>query len=202
MTTPTLENLDYAWWGRPCFGERVSGDAVVIEERENLLFMAIVDVLGHGPDAHSLACKITTLLKQTWSYDLPATMLQLHQELKGTLGAAASLSILDVETDEFSYLGVGNTAIRLFGRDSRRLCSTDGIIGNHIRKPITQKLTLGRSQTVLLYTDGIKDRFELSDYPQLIYESSQLVAQNVVKRFNKVYDDATCIALKYKKCST
>jgi hypothetical protein len=38
---------------RPCQGERVSGDAVVIRPLEEGLFAAIVDVLGHGPEPMS-----------------------------------------------------------------------------------------------------------------------------------------------------
>jgi len=194
-----LDSVDYALFGRPCFGERVSGDTAIIEEREGLVFMAIVDVLGHGPEAHIVARKIEDFLGQNWSSDLVATLRQLHEELKGTRGAAASLSVLDIDAGELSYLGVGNTVLRVFGRRSIRLHSTDGIIGSNIRQPVEQKLHLSRTDVVLLYTDGIKDRFELDDYPQLLYESAHCIARNLVRRFEKVYDDATCIVFRYKK---
>ena len=40
---------------RPCRGEIVSGDAVVVKETEGACFAAIVDVLGHGREAGDVA---------------------------------------------------------------------------------------------------------------------------------------------------
>ncbi len=199
MSTKALDSLDYAFFGRPCFGERFSGDTVIIEEREGLVFIAIIDVLGHGRDAYLVARKIEECLREIWSDDVVKTLHQLHSEIKGTRGAAAGLSVLNLETSELSYTGVGNTAIRVFGSRSMRLYSTEGIIGSHLRTPVEQKLQLNKSDIVLLYTDGIKDHFELNNYPQLLYESAQTISRNMVRRFDKQYDDATCIALRYRK---
>ncbi|MFB3133196.1 MAG: hypothetical protein ACE10K_11810 [Rhodothermales bacterium] len=40
---------------RPYFGETVSGDAVVVREVDHGLFVGIIDVLGHGREAHEHA---------------------------------------------------------------------------------------------------------------------------------------------------
>lgn len=194
-----LDGLDYSFFGRPCFGERLSGDTVIIEQREELVFIAIVDVLGHGRDAYLVARKIEDCLREIWSADVVKTLHQLHAEIKGTRGAAAGLTVLNLETSELFYAGVGNTALRVFGSRLMRLYSTEGIIGSHLRTPVEQKLQLNKSDIVLLYTDGIKDHFELKDYPQLLYESAQTIARNMVRHFNKQYDDATCAVLRYRK---
>ena len=199
MSTTALDGLDYAFFGRPCFGERFSGDTVIIEEREGLVFFAIVDVLGHGREAYLVARQIEDCLREIWSDDVIKTLHQLHTEIKGTRGAAAGLSVLNLETSELSYTGVGNTALRVFGSRSMRLCSTEGIIGGHLRTPVEQKLQLNKSDIVLFYTDGIKDHFELKDYPQLLYESTQSISRNMVRRFDKTHDDATCIVVRYRK---
>jgi serine phosphatase RsbU (regulator of sigma subunit) len=197
--TSVLELLDCASLGRPCIGERVSGDNALIEERNGFVFLAIIDVLGHGPNAHLLSLEIEKFLQENWTNNVTETLLKLHENFKGTLGAAAGLAVLEVETGELSYCGVGNTAIRVLGQRSRRLVSTDGVLGSRMRTPLEQKLFLNASDVLLLYTDGIKDRFELSDYPQIVSESSSSIARNIVRRFEKVYDDATCIVLRYKK---
>jgi len=194
-----LELLDYSSFGRPCFGERVSGDNALIEERDGFVFLGIIDVLGHGSNAHALSIEIEKFLLENWTENVPETLLKLHENCKGTLGAAAGLAVLEVKTGELSYCGVGNTAIRVLGGRSRRLVSTDGVLGSRMRTPVEQKLFLNASDVLLLYTDGIKDRFELSDYPQIVSESSSSIVRNIVRRFEKVYDDATCIVLRYKK---
>ena len=194
-----LELLDYSSFGRPCFGERVSGDNALIEERDGFVFLAMIDVLGHGSNAHALSIEIEKFLKENWTNNVSETLLKLHEDCKGTLGAAAGLAVLEVKTGELSYCGVGNTVIRVLGERSRRLVSTDGVLGSRMRSPMEQKLFLGASDVLLLYTDGIKDRFELNDYPQIVSQSSSSIVRNIVRRFEKVYDDATCIVLRYKK---
>lgn len=194
-----LELLDYASFGRPCFGERVSGDNAIIEQRDGFVFLAIIDVLGHGPNANALSLEIEKFLQDNWTNSPQETLLKLHENCKGTLGAAAGLAVLEAKTGELSYCGVGNTVIRVLGERSRRLFSTDGVIGSRLRTPVEQKLLLTPSDVLFLYTDGIKDRFELSDYPQIIRESPASIARNIVRRFEKVYDDATCIILRYKR---
>lgn len=194
-----LDKLDYAVFGRPCFGEHVSGDIAVIETRDDFVFLGIIDVLGHGKDAHQLSLKIESFLKENWTNDVSKTLLKLHENCRGTLGAAVGLGVLEVQTGLLSYCGVGNTVIRVLGTRSRRLYSTNGIVGSRIRTPIEQKLQLIPSDILLLYTDGIKDRFELQDYRQMVYERCFTITRKIVRDFNKTYDDATCVALKYKK---
>ena len=83
--------LEHASRIRPCFGERVSGDAVVIRPLEGGLFAAIVDVLGHGPEAHELALVIDAYLSRYGSSDISGVMSRLHQHVTRTSGAAVRL---------------------------------------------------------------------------------------------------------------
>jgi serine/threonine protein phosphatase PrpC len=50
---------------------------------------------------------------------------------------------------------------------------------------------------VVLYTDGVSDRFTSDDYPGVLHHAPQEVASNIVQRFGKDYDDAACIAVRY-----
>jgi hypothetical protein len=124
-------------------------------------------------------------------------MHRLHSELKGTIGAAAGLCVVDRVTRDVRYIGVGNTVLRTFGSQATRLISTDGIIGGHFRTPAVQTARLNESGTILLYTDGVSDRFEVEQYPQVIYHSASAIARKIVDRFGKPYDDATCMAMRY-----
>lgn len=202
----TLELLDYAYFGRPCFGERVSGDNALIEEKDGFVFLGIVDVLGHGPKANALSLQIETFLQNHWTNNVSDTLKNLHEYCRGTIGAAVGLGVLNVETKELSYCGVGNTVIRVLGEQrSQRLFSRDGIVGDCMPKnPAEQKLSLTQSDILLLYTDGITNRFDLDDYPQILYENPQNIVRNIVDSFRKLYngkgyDDATCIVLRYKR---
>ena len=39
----------------------------------------------------------------------------------------------------------------------------------------------------------------LNDYPQLLHDDAQTIAVTIVERFGRDYDDAACIALRYRR---
>jgi len=192
-----IGDIDVASFARPCLGEQVSGDTVVIEHRDEILFLAIVDALGHGPQANAVATRAERFLRNGWSCDVLDTMHRLHSELKGTIGAGAGLCVVDRVTREVRYAGVGNTVLRTFGARATRLVSADGIIGSRFRTPAVQAAPLNESGIILLYTDGVSDRFDVEQYPQIIYHSASAIAHKIVASFGKPYDDATCMAMRY-----
>ena len=177
----------------------MSGDTVVIAQHDSLLFLAVVDALGHGPQANIVAHQAERFLRKHWGSDVCDTMHRLHSELKGTIGACAGLCVVDKHRREVRYAGVGNTVLRIFGSRATRLITTDGIIGSRLRTPAVQTVPLNASDIVLLYTDGVSDRFDIEQYPQLQYHSASAIAHQVVDRFGKPYDDATCLAMRHRR---
>ena len=182
---------------RPCKGETLSGDAVVIKPLEHGLFVAIVDVLGHGPEAHEVACMIERYLGRYGSSEVSSLMKTLHQHLKGTRGAAAGLCTIDASTGRTDYVGIGNTALRRFGKVETRLVSKDGVLGQNMRTPLHQSLQLEPNDLLVFYTDGVSDRFTSDDYPGVFRHAPKEVVNNIVQRFGKDHDDAACIAVRY-----
>ncbi len=189
--------IEHAAVVRPCPGERVSGDATIVQPIEAGLLVAIVDVLGHGADAHELTHVIEDFLEAHAMADLEALVSNLHQRLRGTRGAAVGLCAFDLGSGSLAYLGVGNTRIRRLGASDTRLVSADGVLGQNMRTPLLQSLDLAPGDLVLLYTDGVSDRFSTADYPGILQHAPKDVARNVVDRFGKGHDDAACIAIRY-----
>ncbi len=192
-----IADIEIASFARPYLGQRVSGDTVVIEHRDDILFLAIVDALGHGPQANAVANKAEQFLCNNWSSDVLDTMQRLHSDLKETIGAGAGLCVVDRITRKARYIGVGNTVLRTFGSQATRLISSDGIIGSRFRTPAVQTVSLNESGIILMYTDGVSDRFDVEQYPQIHYHSASAIARKIVDSFGKPYDDATCMAIRY-----
>ena len=191
------ELLEHSSLIRPCRGERLSGDAVVIRPLEQGLFVAIVDVLGHWPEAHELTHVIDAYLARYGTSDVSGLMTRLHQHLRGTRGAAVGLCAIDAATGRVNYAGIGNTAMRRFGKAETRLVSQDGVLGQNMRTPRPQTIQLEPGDLIVLYTDGVSDRFTSDDYPGVLHHAPQEVASNIVQRFGKDHDDAACIAVRY-----
>lgn len=190
-------SLEYSSLIRPCMGERVSGDAVVIRSLEGGLFVAIIDVLGHGPEAHQLTIMIDAFLDRYATADVSGLMKRLHQHLRGTRGAAVGLCAIDSATGKIDYVGIGNTGIRRFGESDTRLVSQDGVLGQNMRTPLLQSLELASGDLLVLHTDGVSERFTTDRYPGLLRHDPAQVVRIILDRFGKDHDDSACIAVRY-----
>lgn len=195
-----VANIDYGLCVRPCLGEFVSGDAAVAVEFDDGMFLAIVDVLGHGSAASELANTISTWLTEHASSDLIPVMTRLHSHIKGTRGAAVGLAFVQPDSGRVNYVGIGNTTIRLFGDTANaKYFSRDGILGQHLPTPKLQEGFLVRGDVLLLYTDGIRSYFSINEYPRLLTDAAGKIARTVVDRFGKDHDDAACLALRCER---
>lgn len=192
-----MEGLEHSSLIRACRGESVSGDAVVIRPLAKGIFAAIVDVLGHGPEAHELALVIDGYLARHGSSDVSGVMTRLHQHVKGSRGAAVGLCAIDAATGRVAYVGTGNTVLRRFGKMDTRLVSQDGVLGQNMRTPRPQTLELEAGDLIVLYTDGVRDRFTSNDYPGVFHHAPKEVVRTILERFGKDHDDAACIAVRY-----
>lgn len=181
---------------RAFLGERVSGYAGLVIEDSGSLFIAIVDVLGHGAEAHEVAKFIIEELQSEDRSDLCSILSRLHEKLIGTRGAAVAVARLETETGKLGYAGIGNTVIRRIGAQPLRLVSRDGTLGNIMRTPREESMVVAENDVVLFYTDGIQDHFDLSRYPSFEKDAASAIARNIVHLFGKPHDDATCIAIK------
>ena len=191
------EKLEHSSLIRPCLGERLSGDAVFFQPLEHGLFAAIVDVLGHGPDAHELTHVIHDFLERHATADVAGLMTRLHQRLKGTRGAAVGLCAIDSAVGAVEYVGIGNTSLRKFGESETRLVSKDGVVGQNMRTPLLQSLKLESGDVIVLYTDGVSDRFTGAEYPSVVHHAPKDVVRVILDRFGKDHDDSACIAIRY-----
>jgi anti-sigma regulatory factor (Ser/Thr protein kinase) len=181
---------------RPCRGELVSGDEVYIERRGDHLLMALIDALGHGPQASKAARLAKVIIRETRKVSIMSIMQTLHDSLSSTVGAAISLCEIDLVTHTGQYCAVGNTVGRILGKRDLRLHNVAGVIGSNYRPPTQDRFHLDSGEVLVLYSDGISDRFGVDDYPQLGYQPARTVVTTILDRFGKEHDDASCLALR------
>ena len=102
---------------RPCDGETLSGDVVLVQPQEAGVFAALIDALGHGPDAHRLGVKLSDALagwlSQATLPEPAGALAVMHESARSTRGAAAAIAWLDGETLHGWVAGVGNVRCRL-----------------------------------------------------------------------------------------
>jgi anti-sigma regulatory factor (Ser/Thr protein kinase) len=196
MPGDVVRSPSCAYFVRPCLGERISGDGVHLSWHHSTLLAAIVDGLGHGARAYEATRVALEILAASEGPEVLPRLRSLHEKLRGTVGAAIGVCAVDVSRLSVSYAAVGNTVLRIIGDEDRRVPAEAGTIGERMRTPAEHRLRLKPNDTLLMYSDGISDRFSSNDYPQMRYEAVDKVARRIVERFGKDHDDASCIALR------
>jgi hypothetical protein len=146
---------------RPYPGETRNGDAVVVRREESATLLAVVDGLGHGPNANLASSAAETHLRQV---DLKAPvvdiMTSLHRALAGTRGAAATVVVLG--GGRIAACAVGNVELRMYGA-SIPFRLTAGILGKQMKRLHVVDAQLERAR-IALYSDGVSSKFYLDDY--------------------------------------
>ena len=177
--------------------EEDCGDTGIIKEFRGQCFLALVDVLGHGKEAHAVALSAQKYLERNHRQEPVDVMEGLHAALKGTRGAVAALCRLDTETGKLIYVGVGNITVRVLGPRNYRFVSRGGIIGYMMSTPKVQTLDLFCGDILVMHSDGIREHFELSESPGILAGNAKSIAVGLLNQFGKKDDDASCIALRY-----
>ncbi|HUQ02096.1 MAG TPA: hypothetical protein VM261_06335 [Kofleriaceae bacterium] len=176
-----------AYLCRPADGEIASGDAVVIRSESGVTLVAIVDVLGHGHEAGKVATRAATYLQRSPISRAITLMRGLHDELRGTRGAAVMMCVL--RGFELDACGVGNVEARVVG--SRvPLVSSPGIVGARIGTFRESVGRVSRNDRLLCWSDGISTRLEPDSVRHL--GPADACAQ-IMSLHRRRYDDASVV---------
>ncbi len=173
----------------PKDGERANGDAVVLRREGERALIAAIDGLGHGELAAAAADKAVKFLSMmVLGDDLLVGMQGLHEVLRGTRGAAATVCLL--HGPNLECCGVGNVEIRCFGSKLPILLSP-GVLGARVQKFRMCRAELAPGSRVVLFTDGISHRAPIESMRHLGVEE---LCETMIQQHRKPSDDATVVA--------
>ena len=186
---------------RPLINIFECGDAGVIKEFEGKIFFALIDVLGHGEEAHKLAVTSQEFLEKNYNHEPVEIIKDLHKHIKGSRGLVAGIGLLDLETNFLKYAGMGNISLKVCDstlRKSKHIISKDGIMGYTISTPRLETVKFSEKEVIVVCTDGIKEYFGLEDCPKLLDKDAKTIAIQILQKFGRRSDDAACLVIKYK----
>jgi negative regulator of sigma-B (phosphoserine phosphatase) len=173
---------------RPHAGETENGDRAITLERDGRVFVAIVDGLGHGPQAAIAAYAAAAAVERVNLGDgLGALIMAVHGALHGTRGAAMT-GVL-VADDGIEFCGVGNVALRTTGAIKHSFVPTLGVLGRNFRAPRVARSprTGGR---IILCSDGLSSRFD----PDIVRNLEPAEAcRLLMARYGRETDDSTVL---------
>jgi anti-sigma regulatory factor (Ser/Thr protein kinase) len=183
----------------PAPNETECGDAWQVRLIDRALTVIVVDGLGHGPLAANAAAEALAVFDGD-RFDSPAGYLEAaHSALTTTRGAAIGMALLDLDQHKLRYAGVGNIAGSLVGAGSdrgRALLSTNGIVGSGARRLQQFDYEWQDRDLLIMHSDGLNDRWKLSDYPGLIRADTGVIAAVLYRDAKRGRDDATVVVAR------
>jgi negative regulator of sigma-B (phosphoserine phosphatase) len=192
-----MGEADYFLAVKPLTKMGECGDTGLIKEFDNKIFIGLVDAAGHSKDSYKIAMKSREFLLQNYQKGLIELVNGLHEHIKVSNGAVAELCLLNLDNGHLKYVGIGDVKARIFGTVLHRIIAQPGIIGFTMPTPREENVVLNPGDALVMYTDGVKDHFDLEDYPDILSKEAEIAANHIVFRFGRKTDDAACIVLKY-----
>ena len=159
------------------------------------MLVAVVDGLGHGPEAASAAKTAIAVLEASGERELGARFLRCHERLRDTRGVVLSLALF--ATGSLTWLGVGNVdgvLLRSGFSAPEQLLVRGGVVGRRLPSLELSRLTVARGDTLILATDGIQSRF--AEDPGAAFAAPP-TAERILADHGKETDDALVLVVRY-----
>ncbi|MHB8655971.1 MAG: SpoIIE family protein phosphatase [Terriglobia bacterium] len=181
-------------------GEKVSGDAHLVESFRNGALVAVVDGLGHGSEAALAARNAIDTLKEHPDEPVIKLLNRCHENLRATRGVVLSMASFNAVDGTMTWLGVGNVEGMLFRDDSdektsyESLLSRRGVVGGRLPPLHAGILPVTDGDTLIFVTDGIRSGIEST---LNLRGSPKQIADQILAQHNMGTDDALVLVARY-----
>jgi anti-sigma regulatory factor (Ser/Thr protein kinase) len=181
---------------RPLPGERSAGDACAAIDWSRGVVAAIVDGLGHGPNAAVAADAFIASVREAPELPLDEMFARAHRALVKTRGAVAAVARFDEIDGRVELAGLGNIALT-FARSAERRGDhpvvVPGVLGSAYRSVRPHALPFASGDILVMCTDGVRSRFDFTSVRQLDVRDG---AEAIVRAHAKSTDDACCVFVR------
>lgn len=189
--------VNFSAFTAPYPGETTCGDNIAWEITGDRSIVLVVDGLGHGIHASEAADEAVRIFR-AYSSDAPASIItRLHDALKKARGAAAAVAEIRPLAGTLVYAGVGNIAGSILSSTlSRSLVSHNGTLGHVMARVQEFKMDWPRDGILIMHSDGLQSRWDLSRYSGLLAKQPALIAGVLMRDFRRDRDDASVLVMK------
>jgi hypothetical protein len=186
-------------YGRACPGETTSGDDAGFVRDEGGLLVGLADGLGHGPPAREASERAREVLVGSSSLSNEEILARCDAALVRTRGAVMAVArVGEAGGGELVVTSVGNVIAHVVGPGGgKRFGGSSFVLGapGGVRRMVTERATIDPRGMLILASDGVSSRADLGADATLLREHPIVVAQRVVERHARDYDDATVLVV-------
>jgi anti-sigma regulatory factor (Ser/Thr protein kinase) len=182
-------------------GESVSGDGTYYHNYGKNVKLLVADGLGHGSEANHAVNEAVAAFKECYT-DTPVEQLRyIHQKIRKTRGMVGTIANFNLETKMLDIAGIGNISAKFLrmGGESKNHISYNGIIGHNIPNTMNgQHIAFADYNMLILCSDGIRSRWEVSKYQGIFKCDSAILAAAIYKDYARRTDDMSVVIVKLK----
>jgi anti-sigma regulatory factor (Ser/Thr protein kinase) len=184
---------------RPCVGESICGDDALAIESAGGLLLAVADGLGHGEPARVASAAAMDVIRAAPELTPAALLAACAPALRSTRGAVAAIARLEPDGTALTIAGAGNVTGMVYGpRSVQKTLGTAHVLGSALRTTRfdQQHIHLDAHRTIVLFSDGLSARADLSDEPDVLRQAPMAVAQRLLERFGRRDDDSMVLVAR------
>ncbi len=198
ITNSHKDDIFQLFYGvRPCIGEVLSGDEIVFLRHEHGTLFGIIDGLGHGKKAATVAQEIRDFCIARYQLPLTALLTQAHEFFKGSQGAA--IALCQVSNDgQAEYIGLGNVETRVLSLNAQQqivLLPRDGALGIRSRTIQSTSWQMLDGDAVIMYSDGVSSQILKASPSNNLHIYHIADIRNIIDQYGKSHDDAAFLYL-------
>jgi hypothetical protein len=176
----------------PAPGESVCGDGWTVDRQANRLRALVVDGLGHGPGAYDAARAAMDQFAQHRGAAADDTLARIHQGIRHTRGAAASIADVRAGGEAIEFAGIGNVAGAVWSSGAlRQMVRLNGTLGHTAPAPRRFTYPWTRESLLVMHSDGLTSHWSLDHSPGLTRRQPVVVATVLLRDFSRGRDDVT-----------
>jgi negative regulator of sigma-B (phosphoserine phosphatase) len=182
---------------RSARGFSACGDATFIWSREPAGLFAVVDALGHGPEAAVSARIATGVLARSAGRPLPEIFLECDRALSGR--RAVVLSAIQVREDDVLFAGIGN--VEVYGPPGvPRPPTTAGMVGRGGMRTVREwRLAVEDGHRWVLVSDGISRRAAAGALRDAQPLPAEEAAARILQLAGREDDDAAVVVVDWSR---
>ena len=187
--------IDWGWAGRALESE--SGDLHVVAPFAGGVLVALIDGLGHGPEAAEAARGAARVLEDHAADPVVRLIERCHDALRRTRGVVMTIASLSAADSAMTWIGVGNVdavLLRGEGRADAAIAVRGGVVGYQLPPLRCGTVSISRRDLLILATDGIRAGFTAGI---LVDCTPHEIAESILARFARSSDDAHVVVVRY-----
>src|SRR5262249_44552173 len=166
-----------------------NGDAFVIQHWGEELLIGIIDGLGHGEFAQRAALAAQRYVQSHDRQPLDKIFSGAGRACRATRGVVMALARFTSLT-HLQFASLGNIEVRAWtGAERLPFALKRGILGTLNLNIHVQEFAWQPDWLLVLHTDGLRTRWQWSDFPGIERQPAQLVASTLMRALATDHDD-------------